>query len=64
MIINKMKNEENGNALYKLIEGKNISETFVSKILKYVMDLVHNSLENKDKCFAVQTKSMLKIQGI
>ena len=38
MITNKMKNEENGNALYKLIERKNIPETFASQILKYVMD--------------------------
>ena len=40
MIANEMKNEENGNALYKLIERKNIPETFVSQILKYLMDLI------------------------
>ena len=32
IIINKIKNEGNGNALYKLIEGNNILKTFVSQI--------------------------------
>ena len=36
MITNKIKNEGNVNALYKLIGRKNILETFVSQILKYV----------------------------
>ena len=57
MITNKMKNEENGYALYKLIDGKNISETFVSQILKYVIDLIPDLLKNKDECYAVQTRS-------
>ena len=40
VIINKMKNEGVENALYKLIEEKNISETFVSQVLRYVMDSI------------------------
>ena len=59
-----MKNEENGNALYKLIGRKNIPETFVSQILKYVMDSIPYLLKNKNNCYAVQTRSKLKMQGI
>ena len=40
MITNKIKNEENENALYKLIGRKNVLETFVSQILKYIMDSI------------------------
>ena len=64
IITNKMKNEENGNALYKLIGRKNIPETFVSQILKYVMDSIPYLLKNKNNCYAVQTRSKLKMQGI
>ena len=53
MITNKMKNEENGNALYKLIGRKNIPETFVSPILKYVMDSIPDLLKNKDNFYPV-----------
>ena len=40
IIINKMKNEGNGNTFYKLIDEGNISETFVSQFLKCVMDSI------------------------
>ena len=60
MITNKMKNEENEKALYKIIGRKNILETFVSQILKYFMDSIPDLLENKDECYAVQTRSKLK----
>ena len=60
IIINKMKNEGNGNALYKLIEEKNISKTFVFQILKYVMNLIPILLENKNKRCAMQTRNQLK----
>ena len=55
-----MKNEGNGNALYKLIEEKNISEKFVPQTVKYVMDLIPDLLENKNNCCAMQTRSQLK----
>ena len=56
-----MKNEGNGKtALYKLIEKENISETFVSQFLRYVMDLFPILLKNKNECYAVQTRSQLK----
>ena len=52
IITSKIKNEENENAL----EGKYISETFVSQILKYVMGLILDLLENKNKCYAMLCK--------
>ena len=54
-----MKNEGNGIAFYKLINGENISETFVSQFLKCVMDSVPILLENKNKCYAMQIRSRL-----
>ena len=60
IIIIKMKNEGYGNAFYKLINEENISETFVSQFLKCVMDSVPILLENKNKCYAMQTRSQLK----
>ena len=55
-----MKNEENGNTFYKLIDEGNISETFVSQFLKCVMDSIPILLENKNKCYAMQARSQLK----
>ena len=52
-----MKNEGNGN---ELINEKNISETFVFQFLKCVMDSIPILLENKNKCYAMQTRSQLK----
>ena len=60
IIFNKIKNEGNENALYKLIEEENITETFVSQVLRYVMDLIPILFENKNKCYAMQTRSQLK----
>ena len=37
IIINKMKNEGNGNAFYKLMNAENITEKFISRFLKCVM---------------------------
>ena len=42
-----MKNKENGIAFCKSINEENISETFVSKFLKCVMDSIPTLLENK-----------------
>ena len=60
VIINKMKNEGNGNAFYKLIDEGNISETFVSQFLKCVMDSIPILLENLNKRYAMQARSQLK----
>ena len=60
VIINKIKNEGNENALYKLINEGNISETFVSQLFKFVMDSIPILLENKNKCYTMQTRSQLK----
>ena len=49
VIMNKMKNEKNGNTFYKLIDEGNISETFVSQFLKCVMHSIPVLLENKNK---------------
>ena len=57
ILMNKMKNEGNGN---ELINEQNISETFVSQFLKCVMDSIPILLENKNKCYAMQTRSQLK----
>ena len=57
IIINKMKDEGNVNAL---IKDQNISEKFVSQFLKCVMDSIPILLENKNKCYAMQTRSQLK----
>ena len=60
IILNKIKNKVNENALYKLIEGKNILETFVSQVLRYVMDLIPILLKDKNEWYAVQTRSHFK----
>ena len=60
IILNKIKNEGNENALYLLIQEENISETFVSQVLRYVMDLIPILFKNKNECFAVRTRSQLK----
>ena len=60
VIINKMKNEVNENALCKLIEEENISETFISQVLRFVMDSIPILLKNKNECYALQTRSQLK----
>ena len=60
IILNKIKNEGNENALYKLIDEGNISETFLSQFFKCVMDSIPILLENKNKCYAMQTRSQLK----
>ena len=60
VIIKKIKKEGNENAFYKLIDQGNISETFVSKFLKCVMDSIPILLENKNKCYTMQTRSQLK----
>ena len=60
IIINKMRNKENGIAFYKLIEEQNISETFVSQFLKCAMDSIPTLSENKKECYAMQTRSQLK----
>ena len=60
IIKNKMKNEGNGNAFYKLINEENISETFVFQFLKGVIDLIPILLENENKRYAMQTISQLK----
>ena len=60
VIMNKMKNKENGNTFCKLIDEGNISETFVTQFLKCVMDSIPILLENKNKCYAMQTTSQLK----
>ena len=55
-----MKNKGNKNAFYKLVEEQNISETFFPQFLKYVMDLNLILSKNKNKCYAMQTRSQLK----
>ena len=55
--MNKMKNEGNGN---ELINEQNISETFVPQFLKCVMDSIPILLENKNKCYAMQTMRQFK----
>ena len=60
VIINQIKNEGNENALYRLIKNENISETFISQVLRYVMDSIPILLENKNKRYAMQTRSQLK----
>ena len=55
-----MKTEGNGNAFYKLFNEQNILETFVSQFLKCFMDLIPILSENKNKCYAMQTRSQLK----
>ena len=60
IIINRVKNEGNGNAFYKVINEENISETFVSQYMKCVMDSIPILLENKNKCYAMQTRSHLE----
>ena len=62
--MSKMKNEGNGNAFHKLINKENISETFVSQIFKCVMNSILILLQNKNKCYAMQTRTQLKIQQI
>ena len=52
-----MKNEGNGN---ELINEQNISETFVPQFLKCVMDSIPILLENKNKCYAMQTMRQFK----
>ena len=52
-----MKNEGNGN---KLINEQIILETFVSQFLKCVIDSIPILLENKNKFYAMQTRSQLK----
>ena len=53
VIINKIKNEGN------VIKDQNISEKFVSQSLKCFMDLIPILLENKNECYAKQTRSQL-----
>ena len=60
VIMDKMNNEENENTFCKLIDEGNISETFVSQFLKCVMDSIPILLENKNKCYVMQTRSQLK----
>ena len=60
IILNEIKNEGNENAPNKLIEEENILETFVSQVLRYVMDLFLILLKNKNKCYALQNRSQLK----
>ena len=55
-----MKNKENGIAFCKSINEKIISETFVSQFLKCVMDSIPTLLENKEECYAMQTRGQLK----
>ena len=43
-----------------MIDEGNISETFVSQFLRCVMDSMPILLENKNKCYAMQTRSQLK----
>ena len=57
IIINKMKDEGNVNAL---IKDKKISEKFVSQFLKCVMDSIPILLENKNECYGMQTRSQLR----
>ena len=57
IIINKMRNVGNVNAL---IKEQNISEKFVSQFLKCVMDSFPILLENKNKWYTMQTRSQLK----
>ena len=59
-IMDKMNNEEIENTFCKLINEGNISETFVSQFLKCIMDLIPIFLENKNKCYAMQTMNQLK----
>ena len=57
IIMNKMKNGGNRN---ELTNEQNISETVVSQFLKCVMDSIPILLEDKNKCYALQTRSQLK----
>ena len=55
-----MKYKENGIAFCKSINKGNISETFVSQFLKCVIKSIPLLLENKNECYAMQTRSQLK----
>ena len=57
IIMNKMKNKGNRS---ELINEQNISQKFVSQFLKCVMDSIRILLENKNKCYAMQTRSRNK----
>ena len=60
VIMNKIKNKENGIAFCKSINEEIISETFVSQFLNCVMDSIPTLLENKEECYAMQTRGQLK----
>ena len=64
IIINKMKNEGNGNAFYKIINEKNISETFVSQFLKCVMDSNFKFIKKKINVMLCKQGVSWKIQEI